>query len=96
MVLKYLAIAAMVGAVEARNLSDGIVAVGSEESTALVLVLEEVIEEVEVVEEVAEDPRSLTIYPEPFLSNEQVQQGGFILYILGKLSICHPGQWLLL
>lgn len=29
--------------------------------------------------------RDMTIYPEPLLSKDQVKQGGFILYIAGKL-----------
>ena len=39
-------------------------------------------------EEVAKptDVRSLTIYPEPFFSNEQIKNGGFLLYIVGKFE----------
>lgn len=29
----------------------------------------------------------MTIYPEPLLTDEQVKNGGFVLYILGKCEI---------
>ena len=33
------------------------------------------------------DVRSLTIYPEPIFTNEQIKQGGFLLYLFGTLLI---------
>jgi len=30
--------------------------------------------------------RALTVYPEPFLDDESVRHGGFIIYIAGKYS----------
>ena len=47
-------------------------------------------EEVEVVEakkdenELPEDLRTLTVYPEPLMTDEQVRHGGFVLYVAGK------------
>lgn len=38
------------------------------------------------------DVRSLTIYPEPLLTDEQVKQGGFILYIIGKWTYSNEQQ----
>ena len=32
------------------------------------------------------DTRGKTSYPEPFLTNEQMKNGGFILYIFGKYT----------
>ena len=32
------------------------------------------------------DTRGKTSYPEPFLTNEQMKNGGFILYIFGKYA----------
>ena len=31
-----------------------------------------------------DDLRTLTVYPEPIMSNEQVRHGGFLLYVFGK------------
>ena len=31
-----------------------------------------------------EDLRTLTVYPEPLMTNEQTRHGGFILYVIGK------------
>ena len=33
-----------------------------------------------------DDLRTLTVYPEPLMTNEQVRQGGFFLYVFGKLQ----------
>ena len=33
-----------------------------------------------------DDLRTLTVYPEPMMTHEQVKHGGFILYVFGK---CH-------
>ena len=31
-----------------------------------------------------EDLRTLTVYPEPYMTHEQVKHGGFVLYVAGK------------
>lgn len=33
-----------------------------------------------------EDLRTLTAYPEPLMTNEQVRHGGFFLYVFGKFN----------
>ena len=38
------------------------------------------------------DVRSLTIYPEPILTDDQVKQGGFLLYIIGKWTYSNKQQ----
>ena len=41
--------------------------------------------EEEKKDELPEDLRTLTVYPEPMMTNEQVRHGGFMLYVFGKL-----------
>ena len=40
--------------------------------------------EVEDEDKLPDDLRTLTAYPEPLMTDEQVRQGGFFLYIIGK------------
>lgn len=36
------------------------------------------------VEKLPDDLRKLTLYPEPMMTDEQVRNGGFLLYVCGK------------
>ena len=48
--------------------------------------------EEEKKDELPEDLRTLTVYPEPMMTNEQVRHGGFMLYVFGKLHRQTAGQ----
>ena len=61
------------------------------EETEVIAIIETVAEDQEELEEELVDPnelpeniRDLTIYPEPFISNESIRKGGFFIYLAGK------------
>ena len=43
-------------------------------------------EEEEDEDKLPDDLRTLTAYPEPLMTNEQVRHGGFFLYVFGKFN----------
>ena len=57
------------------------------EETEVIAITETVAEDQEELvdpNELPENIRDLTIYPEPFISNESIRKGGFFIYLAGK------------